>query len=87
MLVKVAIDDGQSYLFEANENSILFRGEAPEASSSYHYAIYDGDYNLTLVESFSREPVSESTVKNSLTDPKMYMSWHHYLKYINLYQY
>jgi hypothetical protein len=62
MLVKVVIDDDHSYLLEADESSILFRGEAPEASSNYRYAIYDGEGDTTLVESFSREPVSESTV-------------------------
>ncbi|KAI8881341.1 hypothetical protein K501DRAFT_189208 [Backusella circina FSU 941] len=61
MSVKVVIDGKQSYSLEADENSILFRGEAPEADSGYSYAIYN-DKEPSVLESFSRKPVTEKTV-------------------------
>jgi hypothetical protein len=64
MSVKVVIDN-KSFPLKADESSILFRGKAPKAHFSYHYAIFgdqDDNDRPTLFEAFSREPVSESTV-------------------------
>jgi hypothetical protein len=63
MTVKVVIDGNQTFSLEASHSSILFQGEAPGAYRDYYYAIYNDNVDEpSLLESFSREPVSKSTL-------------------------